>query len=292
MDRRRFVPSTDGLEGRLLMAVTAASKSSNALNTLGDKTARIDRLPQALESIEFGRNLPMPVVRAIQADIIATRGQLHSPGKPELDAFNLEVRHALSKSSLGQTTTVALTALFGRALESAGDTPAQIAQLEFDTNSLIKSDSASSDPVRLGANDYAFILQTALGIGRPIITPATPILSKDQRSGPGNVVIGVLHPILTGTYNFKGTPIGTEIDLLDESNNVIGQTSTTTGGKYSISTTGFLGDGGHTFRVRAVDSAGDFSDPSGPITITVLPAGTNLHGHPKGPLASTSTTTQ
>ena len=266
---------------------SARPATPTPLNTLGDKTARIDHLPGTLNSIEYGRTLPKPIVSAIQADIIATRGKLHSPSHDALNAFNQQVRGALSKPSLSQNTAVTLTAVFGRALESAGDTPDQIAQLQADTNRLIQVDVASKDPVRLAANDYAVILQTALGIGRPIITPATPKLSRADRGGANNVVVGNLHPSLVGTYNSKGTPIGTEIDLLDETGGVVGQTSTTTGGKYTITPAAILGYGSHTFRVRAVDSAGDFSDPSGPITITIVPNGT--HGHPKGPLASTST---
>lgn len=288
MDRRRFVPSADGLEGRMLLAASAASRPQNQLNTLADKTTRIDRFPQALESIQFGRTLPKPIVTAIQDDIIAIRGRLQSPKPQTLANFNDEIRKASRKATLSQETALALTNAFGRALESAGDTPQHIAQLQADTNKLIQVDVASRDPVRLAVNDYAFILQTALGIGRPIVTPPAPTLAKAERGGPNNVVVGNRRPSLIGTYNPKGTPIGTEIDLLDQDGNVIGTTTTTTNGKYTVAPTAILGYGSHTFRVRAVDAAGDVSNPSAPVTITVVPNGTSVKAHPKGPLGAGS----
>ncbi len=285
MDRRRFVPSPDGLEGRLLLSRSAASRSQNHLNTLNDKTTRIDKLPQALESIQYGRNLPKDLVAAIQADIIATRGKLHSPNSGVLNHFNSEIRVALRSASLSPQTAQNLTAVFGKALESAGDTPEHIAQLQADTNRLIQSDLSGRDPVLLATNDYAFILQTTLDVGRPIITPAAPTLSKADQAGHGNVVVGNRHPSLVGTYNHKGTPSGTQIDLLDEGGNVVGTTTTAANGKYTVSASSILGDGSHTFRVRAVDAAGDFSDPSAPVTIVVASNGTKAPRHPRGPMA-------
>ena len=42
---------------------------------------------------------------------------------------------------------------------------------------LIQADTNGPNPVMVATNDYALVLQTALGVGRPIQAPAPPKLS-------------------------------------------------------------------------------------------------------------------
>ena len=66
MDRRRFAPSPDGLEGRMLLstarpasAITAAQAPvANLSSTLREKELRIERLPYFLQTLQPGRVLP------------------------------------------------------------------------------------------------------------------------------------------------------------------------------------------------------------------------------------------
>src|SRR5947209_3053904 len=71
MDRRRFVPSAEGLEGRALLANSLfGSRISASANVAQEvpvtfqlKEHRIERLPHFLELIKSGRFLPTDTVK-------------------------------------------------------------------------------------------------------------------------------------------------------------------------------------------------------------------------------------
>src|SRR4051795_4439794 len=85
MDRRRFVPSTEGLEGRALLASLFGSGTSNT-NATQDipvtfalKEARIDRLPYFMEQFRPGRFLPPDTISHLKTDLLAVAAKIHKP---------------------------------------------------------------------------------------------------------------------------------------------------------------------------------------------------------------------
>src|SRR4051812_19973937 len=106
MDPRRFVPSTEGLEGRALLASLFGSGTSNQ-NAAQDipltyelKQARVERLPQYMEQFRPGRFLPADTIDRLQADLLDLAGKNHEASKPALEAFNSRLRDVISTSSL------------------------------------------------------------------------------------------------------------------------------------------------------------------------------------------------
>lgn len=203
MDRRprRFVPGSEDLEGRALLSGTAASTPAQVAatqtqtqtprtapvvtastpagvpGTLEQKQQRIDRLPFYLNSISNGRFIPPATVARLQAELRTIIGQLRRPPRPVVEAFNVQLRSALPYQTLRVQDARALNNSFGRVLQAAGATPAATQRLKAAMNELAQNDANSPQPVRLAVNDYALVLQTALGVGQPIQkapAPATP----------------------------------------------------------------------------------------------------------------------
>src|SRR5438874_6898608 len=100
MDRRRLVPSTEGLEGRALLA-TGLFGGSNQRNinpahdvpmTFALKEHRVERLPHYLELVKSGRFLPADTVKQLQADLLDVAANLHTPNTNTLLGFNTRLR--------------------------------------------------------------------------------------------------------------------------------------------------------------------------------------------------------
>ena len=108
MDRRRFAPSPDGLEGRMLLStarpssatVTAQAPVANLSSTLREKELRIERLPYFLQTLQPGRVLPEATITRLQADLNTIVARLQPPPSEVLDAFNLGLRDVLPNASL------------------------------------------------------------------------------------------------------------------------------------------------------------------------------------------------
>src|SRR4051794_3845061 len=102
MDRRRFVPSADGLEGRALMSLfggaTPKSNQNTSVQELPDnfekKALRIEHLPYYLEQTQAGRFLPSDAIKQLQADLTEIAGNLHAPSTQVVNTFNTGLRHA------------------------------------------------------------------------------------------------------------------------------------------------------------------------------------------------------
>ena len=184
MDRRRFVPSAEGLEGRALLASSIFSFSKPNQNptdsvpmTFALKEHRIERLPVYMEQIRSGRFLPPATIKKLQADLLAVATETHAPGAPAsngyqvLNGFNSGLRQVNSHTSLSVEDAAVLKNSFENVLTDAGATPEAIANLKDDMNALTKNDVNSPQPVFLATNDYTIVLQTILGVGRPIRRP-------------------------------------------------------------------------------------------------------------------------
>src|SRR5262245_61434928 len=111
MDRRRFVPSSEGLEQRALLATSTAPNLSNIFGfqvstnlnipiTYQQKLQRIERLPFYMEQIRTGRFLPKAELSAIQGDLFQLISKLHKPDTAALDQYNYGLRPIVKRESL------------------------------------------------------------------------------------------------------------------------------------------------------------------------------------------------
>jgi Bacterial Ig-like domain len=258
MDRRRFSPSTDALDARVLL-------STVPLANLHQKTVRIERLGVVLESLQPGRVIPKDVITAIQTDLRDIVGRLSPAAPATLNAADAQFRSTLQNASVSVEAAAGLRATFTNAIQTTGAPQSVIDDLAANTDKLVQLDTNSANPAILAANDYALLLQTVLGVGRPIQTPAAPKLSPTDDSGvKGDHKTTVATPHLVGTYDTDTT-----IQLLDENYNVLGTAATTTTGAYSVAPVLPLSVGKHTLRVNAIDANGDPSAPSLPINIVI-----------------------
>ncbi len=180
--RRRFVPSSEGLESRQLLSF--ASLGTDAALALQQAQAvrqtipveeiiqlrmeRIERLPRFLQSLDPSRNLPEPAVSQIQADLVSIIGQLRPPAEAVGNAFVEELRATISNATIDPVQATRLNNAFGRVLESARAPQAVVESLKASMLDLSKSDVFLSKPVVVMTNDYAVVLQTALSVGRPL----------------------------------------------------------------------------------------------------------------------------
>jgi hypothetical protein len=266
MDRRRFVPSPEGLEGRSMMSIlnpiTATPPAvQNLPNTYKQKITRIDRLPVFLRSYQPDRFLPESATAPLQADLIAIQSRLHPASSVVLDKFNRAIRDVIPHLTLSTASA-----------------------LKADMNTLARIDSQDINPIILATNDYSIVAQTALGVGLPIRTPDAPSLAPaDTVGATGSHVTRNPQPHLVGTYE-----PGSTIQILGTDGAVLGSAVVTKSGKYSVQFNAPLSLGRHVIRVQAVDT-GDVSPPSRQYAFRVIARPTRVAvqvAHPQGPQGS------
>jgi hypothetical protein len=272
MDRRRFLPSPEGLEGRALQSilqppsVQAIKAQLNQTTTVTGKLIRIQQLPNFFRSVVPGRVVSPALVSRIQADLEPLIGTLHAASTPAKNELEHTLRETLSHASLTKAEADALDRSFGHFLESAGATAQQQTFLRLDLIRLASRDAAEPKPVMLATNDYAIAAQVAISVGRPIKTPTAPRLAvADSLEGKGGHKTTVAQPHLVGSYDPSAT-----MQALDPLGNVLGQAEANTGGNYSVKIAQPLAPGTYVFRVRAIED-GFISPVSAPVTVTILP---------------------
>jgi hypothetical protein len=299
MDRRRFVPSPEGLEGRALLSLfghntSTGSKSGGAglfgfgnVTTSNDsipetfqaKQLRIDHLPFYIERIRPGRFIPNDVVAQLQKDLRPIVTQLHWPGNTVLEVVNHDMRAITARPSLSVADASELNHSFGRVLESAGATPEAQANLQADMNNLARVDTSSPQPTFLATNDYALVIQTVLGIGRPIARPTAPSLKANTGKilNPNYFITGRTQPTLVGTYDAVQTgstgkviATTTSMQIVDASGHVFGIAPIDSNGNYAVQFAAPLPEGVHLFYVRAVDDQGHMSNFSPPFKVKII----------------------
>ena len=294
MDRRRFVPSAEGLEGRALLASSVSSIFSfskpnrNPVDTVPMtftlKNHRIQRLPTYLAQIRSGRFLPNATIHQLQADLLAVATKTHAPGtytssgEAVLDQFNSNLRQVNSHDSLSVEDAAVLKNSFTQVLTAAGATPEATANLVADMNALAKNDSMGPQPVFLATNDYTLVLQTVLGIGRPIRRPDSAQLAAGNgtRVGRNFGVAPKDQPTIVGNYDAYA-----QVQVIDKAGNVFGSSfvkkdgptqsngEANATGKYAITFTNPLPNGLYTFFIRTIDQYGNVSHPSPPFKIKI-----------------------
>ena len=132
---------------------------------------------------------------------------------------------------------------------------------------LTRADTNGPNPVMLATNDYALVLQTALGVGRPIQAPAPPRLATaDRARGLGANVTDNHQPTLTGSY-----ASGHTLEIIDaDTDLVLGSGPVGSDGKYAVKFSRPLADGTHQVRVTATDAQGHVSAESRTYTLKVV----------------------
>lgn len=201
--------------------------------------------------------------------------------------MNLQFRSVESEATVSVQGAAALRSTFGTALSQAGASPTQVTNLQNDMDGLVDLDSNAQSPTLVAANDYALILQTALGVGRPIRTPSVPSLSQADDTGiKGDHITSVLQPHLVGTYDPSTT-----MSIIDQSGNVLGSAAVATNGQYSVQFAKPLTDGTYFVRVQATDQNGDTSLPSRVVKIIIRTPVTPASKAAAAVIATTTTTT-
>ncbi len=288
MDRRtrRYVPSSEGLEGRQLLSTatalnplgtTVTNPYSNAppgtqidgsapvADTIEAKLQHIQNYPFFIGKLNRDGAVPQPTVGNIQNDLKTLIGQLHPGDTNTTRAFNLDLRADQKTYHITQGEAQALNRDFGAVLQAAGANPQVTADLQAQMNQLVQYATTQSNPSIVARNDYAITLELALGTGRPLLAPVKPRLAPGSLNGAVNKidVTKVAQPSLSGTY-----AANVNIQIVDANNTVFGTATTDTNGKYTVKFTNSLPNGTYTVRVRA-DDLGYLSPPSKTYTFTV-----------------------
>ncbi len=258
MDRRRFAPSTERLDERVLLTSTAQTLVSSTIPDILDKTARISRLDILLDSLAPNRVVPETLVTPLKADLTSIVGQLGNPGSPVLTAANLQYRSSLSHTNISSKDAAGLNATFGNALAAAGAPLSITNDFQNNMENLLKFDEQNPNPTTLAVNDYATVLELALAVGRPIHTPEAPrLLSTDAVGGKGSHVTYLTQPSVVGSYD-----AGTYVTLLDQNGRDLGLEQVPSTGNYEIQVNQPLTPGTYYLRVQAYDANGDHTLPS------------------------------
>lgn len=279
--RRRFTPSILGLETRALLSTTtksnvAATSTTNAntnsnsnANTnsglpesISDKLTQIERIPTVLLSYAPNRKLPQAAVTQIQTNLTILMTRLQQARPQTVTNFNVSLRGALADKSISRSEAQQVSQKFEAVLESAG-APAGVAQqIQQGVDQIVQVGYEGQTPSHVAGNDYAFILQRALQVGKPLAKPNKPVLSSSSR-GSNATTSKLANPIFQGSY-----AANVQMNLLDSGGNVIGTAMTAKNGTYTIQSTVPFANGSYEFRVQA-NEGGFLSPPSNSTTIKI-----------------------
>jgi hypothetical protein len=276
MDRRRFVPSSEGLEGRRLQATVnnlfglQLNSNLNLPITFQQKSLRIQRLPYFMNKIApNGRFLPATEIQQIQTSLFNMVDAIHRPPRHALDNFNYQLRKVVPRQSLTSDDIHRLNFSFGAVLRAAKTPAGSIDGLKTALFKLTSQvDTASVQPVTLATNDYTLVLQTALAIGRPMPPPSLPRIKKNQgiQADSQHIKTPLHRPELVGTYHFH-----TVIQVVTPGGIVVGQAEVKKNNNYKVQITTPQAIGVHSFQLRAIDTAGHVSRISKSFLIKVVP---------------------
>jgi hypothetical protein len=280
MDRRRFVPSADGLETRTMMSTTTGSGLSflggpgtttqTLPITFKQKSLLIQNLPKNLRALSPNRFLPPETIQQIQLGLFEIMGSTRRPPPLALTNYNLAMRKIVFSPSLSQSRANLLNNGFTGVLRSANAPEPGLTNLSAAVRQLTTQvDTASIQPSYLASNDATFILQLADVIGQQMPAPRVPTIAKTsgRQVRPGASVTPLTNPIFIGTYEY-----GTTIRMIDASNGaVVGQATVAKTGQYQLQVSTPLALGKHRFYVQAVDEAGHVSHSSREFVVKVVP---------------------
>jgi hypothetical protein len=290
MDRRsrRFIPSSEGLEGRQLLSGAPVSPVTSTLTnpastaptgaqvdgsgavqqTIEAKRHHITNLPFFIGMLNKDGAVPQPTVQNIQNDLNSFVASLQAGNSSLVSSFNLDIRKADAYENITPISSQSLNRDFGAILVSTGVPAGTVTDLQNQLNDLVQFDTTQPNSTIVATNDYATVLELAQGSGRPLVYPSVPSLAgSDHQGNDGKIPITHNHrPALTGNY----IP-GVNIQIVNFHNNVVlGQGSVDpTTHNYAVTFFNHLPDGLYTVRTRVEDS-GFISDPSPKFTFKVV----------------------
>jgi hypothetical protein len=279
MDRRRYVPSTEGLEVRTLLATsssglgflgTSPTTTQELPITFQQKELRIQKMPVNLRAFEPNRTLPPETISQIQLGLNQIMSQL-TPAVPKaLSIYNNEMRKIAFHSSVSAGNVALLNRMFRGSLASANTPEPGLTNLSAAVNQLVSQvDTASINPTFLATNDNAYILQLALVIGQKMPAPRAPTILKStgRQVNPRVAITPLSEPSYTGSYEFNTT-----IQMVNVSTGaIIGQANVSTNNEYLLKITTPLPVGKYHLAVYAVDEVGHVSHASRIFGLQVVP---------------------
>ncbi len=301
MERRRFIPRSENMEGRMMLSTATAALPAGAATltaevagntpyTIQQKQDRIDRVPRLLRSFSPNRALPKEMVEGIQQGLEGVVSKL-DPANPETSQmFNSALRDIVSRPSLRAGDAHILEQRFTDVLVSAGADASSVDLMASNLNLLATTINTSNvEPVFLTTNDYASILQLALIVGQPMPAPTAPGIARTSgtRVDAFHNVTPESQPTFIGTYQPNAV-----IQILNQDNDqVLGSEKSGSNGQYTIKFDVPLEVGTYTLRARAVDELGHQGALSRPFMLKVVapkatPAAKLGQATPEGPLAS------
>lgn len=301
MERRRFIPGSEKMEGRMMLSTTTAAlpaaAATSAAQVAGDipytiqqKQDRIDRVPRLLRSFSPNRSLPRDMVEGIQQGLEEVVSGLGRANPETARRFNDALRDIVSRPSLRAQDAHLLEQRFTDVLVSAGADVSAVDLMASNLDLLATTVNTSNvQPVFLTTNDYASILQLALIVGQPMPAPQVPGIARTSgtRVDSTHNVTPESQPTFLGTYQ----PHATVQIFNQENGQILGSGTTGNNGQYTIKFDVPLELGMYTLRARAVDELGHQGAPSRPFTLKVVapkvaPAATLGRSTPQGPAAA------
>ena len=294
MNRRRFVPSTEGLEGRALQASTGftlfgvqLTTNLNVPITYQQKAKRIEHLPYYLGQIHPGRFLPQAEIQQIQGALFNMMDSIQKPDPQALNNFNYEIRPIVSKESLSSSDIAVLTNGVARYYEM------RRLQSRRSKASRVRSTHSprrSTPPASCRYTWQRTTLRSSCKQPWPSAGPCPRLSCQSSSTIPGsmqdlNTSRLRSAPILVGTYHFH-----TAIQVVTPEGVVVGQSFAARNNNYRVQITTPQPVGVHEFRLQAVDTVGHISRIGPPFLIKVVPKKHHdtaiAKATPKGPLAS------
>lgn len=279
MDRRRYVPSPEGLEVRTMLSTTAGSAgifgtSTSTAQTLPityqQKELRIQKMPINLRALEPNRYLPPVTINQIQLGLNQIMSGMSAPPPKALSNYNLLLRKIVFKSSVSASNAQQLNHAFTAVLNSGHAPEPGLTTLVTAVNQLVSQvDTASVGPTNLASNDNAYILQLAIVIGQQMPAPRAPTIAKSSghQVEPGIAVTPLGDPTYIGSYEYNTT-----IQMVNiENGQVIGAAIVAKNGQYAVHVSTPLAVGKYKLIVQAVDEVGHISHPSRVFGLQVVP---------------------
>lgn len=287
MDRRRYVPRTEGMEGRMMLSTASAAAPNAATNaaatstanatttaatlpvTIQDKLERIERLPINLRATDRNRALPRELIEPIQQAMTDSISAMGRADPQTIEMFNGVLRDVVSRPSLRAQDAQALNNALTKVLVSAGATTENVNVITGNLKTLATTvNTAQAQPVFLSTNDYATVLQMTLIVGQPMPAPGPPQIASTSgvQAAPGSFVSRTPQPSFVGTYEAAAT-----MQIYDDSTGeVLGQAPAASNGRYTVEINRPLDLGTYKLRIRAIDDLGHVGLSSRPFTVKVV----------------------
>ena len=277
MDRRRFVPSPEGLEVRTMLSTTGSGflgSGSNTTQTLPitfqQKELRIQKMPTNLRALQPNRFLPPETINQIQLGLNQIMSQINPAPPRGLTNYNLEMRKIVHNTSLSASNVQTLNRMFSSILIASNTPNPGLTNLVSGVNQLVSQvDTASISPTFLATNDNAYILQLALVIGQQMPAPRAPTITKGtgRQVNPRVAVTPLDDPTYVGSYEY-----GTTIQMVNVATGaVIGTAIVEKNGQYVLHIATPLAVGKYHLAVRAVDEVGHVGHASRVFGLKVVP---------------------